>query len=252
MHRLTEWLAKRHQPTPPSPHSPPAPGEQLDRHLQRLFALLEINCVLDVGANRGQYGRRLRQMGYQGTIVSFEPSRDDFRLLQEEAVADRSWHTYNMALGEEDAVAVLNVTSDSLYNSFLTPNDFITGQGLRVDEQQTVPMRRLDSIFEQCLAGLSDPRVYLKVDTQGYDLKVLSGTAGVLPKILALQTELSVLPVYQDSPDFLAAMTYLTQLGYEITGLFPIARDNALRVIEFDCVMVGREAAGDSIRMYPA
>ena len=252
MTHLTNWLARKNQPAPKStPENPLPPGEQLDHHLQRLFALLQINCVLDVGANQGQYGRRLRQLGYRGTIISFEPVNSDFQKLQEQARSDPDWHTHHLALGDEDDTAVINVTSDSLFNSFLAPNDFITGQGLRIEEQETVEVRRLDSIFEQCLAAVPQPRLYLKIDTQGYDLKVLAGAVQTLPKILALQSELSVRPVYQESPDFLESIAALTGLGFDITGLFPIARDNALRVIEFDCVMVSRQAAGPSTGVYP-
>lgn len=43
-------------------------------HLGQLLSKLEIDCVLDVGANVGQYRDFLRdQVLYRGTIVSFEP-----------------------------------------------------------------------------------------------------------------------------------------------------------------------------------
>ena len=39
-------------------------------HLEALFRRLEIDCVLDVGAHLGQFGRLLRGWGYRGTIIS--------------------------------------------------------------------------------------------------------------------------------------------------------------------------------------
>jgi FkbM family methyltransferase len=251
---MTSWhkLLKRWAAAAGYELSPvPPKSERLEIHLQRLFEHLGVNCIFDVGANQGQYGRFLRQWGYNGRIISFEPAAADFALLQERAAADPEWHVHQIALGREEATAEINVTSDSLFNSFLTPNEFIVGQGLRIDRTETVQVRPLDAVFEQSLAGLERPQPYLKLDTQGYDLEVLAGAEKVLGQIAALQTELSVKAVYEQMPYYLDTIARLEQMGFEITGLFPIARDNALRVIEFDCVMVQTAVVGETTAVFP-
>src|SRR5260370_17477474 len=46
-------------------------------HLTRVFSHEAIDCVLDVGANRGQFYQVLRhEMGYDGLIASFDPLAD--------------------------------------------------------------------------------------------------------------------------------------------------------------------------------
>jgi len=60
----------------------PGKSERLDFHLYKLFDLLKINCVLDVGANQGQYAHFLRNLGYKGNIISFEPVTIDYAILQ--------------------------------------------------------------------------------------------------------------------------------------------------------------------------
>ena len=42
---------------------------------------LDINLVLDVGANDGGYGREIRDRGYKGLIISFEPNPRAFKRL---------------------------------------------------------------------------------------------------------------------------------------------------------------------------
>ncbi|MFZ0548457.1 MAG: FkbM family methyltransferase [Candidatus Promineifilaceae bacterium] len=232
--------------------SQPPKSERLDIHLQRLFQKLNINCIFDVGANRGQYGRFLRQSGYTGRIISFEPVSADFALLQAQAADDPEWQTHQIALGREENTAEINVTSDSLFNSFLKPNEFIRGQGLRISHVESVQIRPLDALFDQSLAEINQPQPYLKLDTQGYDLEVLAGAEKCLSRISALQTELSIKPVYEQMPYYLDSIAHLEKMGFEVTGLFPIARDNALRVVELDCVMVRSAAAGQTTCLYPA
>ncbi|MFN2222506.1 MAG: FkbM family methyltransferase, partial [Candidatus Promineifilaceae bacterium] len=174
---------------------------------------MEINCVLDVGANQGQYGRFLRQLGYRGKIISFEPAADDYAILKQAADRDPLWSAHEFALGDEEGVLSMNVTSDSLFNSFLQPNDFIVQQGLRVVDVKKVEVRRLDDVLDSLISNIPEPRVYLKIDTQGYELNVLHGATGVLGQMLALQAEVSVKPVYDDVPDYLEAIAAMTGLG---------------------------------------
>ena len=38
-------------------------------------------------------------------------------------------------------------------------------------------------------------------------------------------------------------LRYLDEHGFDITGLYPVSRDSALRLIEFDCVIINRTGA---------
>src|ERR1700733_4449511 len=69
-------------------------------HLRRLFELLNIDCVFDVGANTGQYTKMIRKyVGYRGPVVSFEPNPDVATILRENARGDNDWLVEEVALG---------------------------------------------------------------------------------------------------------------------------------------------------------
>ena len=61
----------------------------------------KIDVVLDIGANSGQFGKKLRGFGYRGTIISYEPTSSVFKHLEEIAKSDDKWTARNFAIGTE-------------------------------------------------------------------------------------------------------------------------------------------------------
>ena len=87
---------------------------ELEYNLKNLFKLLEIDCVIDVGANKGQFGKFLRNnIGYKGDIISFEPVLETFYTLSDQSKADPFWRVYRFALGERMGNKEINITKES-------------------------------------------------------------------------------------------------------------------------------------------
>jgi FkbM family methyltransferase len=214
----------------------------LVRHLGELFMKLDIQCVLDVGANRGQYRQLLRdRVGYRGLIISFEPEPRNAAWLRGQATADAGWIIRGHALGGEDTRMNLNVMKADLLSSFLTPHPAMVPMFRDVnvvDHQENVEVRRLDSVVEDLAGTPGLENAYLKLDTQGFDLEVIRGAPATLPKIRALQTEISMRPLYSGAPSYRETLDTLTGRGFDVTAMCPIVRDEQMRVVEFDCVMV--------------
>src|SRR5438874_6323008 len=90
-------------------------------YLGSLLRRLDADCVIDVGANAGQFGHQLRAAGYKGLILSFEPDPAVFRELQRNAGGDAAWEAFSMALGAQRGELQLNIMSRSEFNSFRSP-----------------------------------------------------------------------------------------------------------------------------------
>jgi FkbM family methyltransferase len=216
-------------------------------HLRELLARLEIDCVLDVGANVGQYHDFLRdRVLYEGPIVSFEPVSRHVQLLRDRAQGDGDWHIEGYALGAQDGSLPINVMASDQFSSFLQPDnsrvrDF---EGLNVPNHvETVTVRTLDVVLPVLQERFGFERPYLKLDTQGFDIEVLQGACDSLGAVKALQTEASVIGIYKGMPGYMDTIRYLGERGFDITGLYPVSRDSSLRLVEFDCVMINRTAA---------
>jgi FkbM family methyltransferase len=214
---------------------------ELAEHLKALFGALGVDCVLDVGANRGQYRDFLRaQIGYRGPIVSFEPISENVRVLTHRAAGDERWTIIATALGREDCTAEINVTAATVLSSFLRPKKTPLPELAdlsRVERTEMVQVKRLDSIFQDVPAAHAAKNIFLKIDTQGYELDILEGARDSLKWTRGLQSEVSVIPLYHGIRDYLECIAYMQNLGFCITGMFPVNRDSLLRVIDFDCVM---------------
>jgi FkbM family methyltransferase len=173
-----------------------------------------INLVLDVGANTGQYGKDLRRLGYKGKIVSFEPLSSAYRQLARNVSGDSLWETAQFALGCQDMQTELNVAEYSPSSSLLKilPELPKIVPGLSSVGKENISVHRLDSIFSNYCAP--ENRIFLKIDTQGYEKQVLEGALNVLPLVLGLQIEMRLAPVYAGEALIEELFSFMRQHGF--------------------------------------
>lgn len=176
-------------------------GLALQRHpswrRQAILTQSKVDLVFDVGAARGGFGTDIRQFGYHGRIVSFEPLKAAFAELEHAAAGDPAWSTVNAALGSEAGRQSINVASNSDSSSMLPMTHEHSDAAPQVGYVGTEEIRveRLDDIAPTYLTEHSRP--YLKIDTQGFEREVLAGGAETLARCVGLQLELSFVPLYE-------------------------------------------------------
>ena len=218
------------------------------RHIAWLLRHYDINCVLDVGANVGQFANGLRRHGYTGHIASFEPVPEFVEKLQVAATDDDHWTIHQMALGSSEGVLPIRVQhslSSALTATGYGRQRFSSLRAYADTGQIEVPLRRLDAILDEVLRPVTDagsvPRVFLKLDTQGFDLEAFRGLGERANDIVAMQSEMALLLIYEGMPRLPEALATYEAAGFEVTGFFPITREADGRVIEYDCILARSE-----------
>jgi FkbM family methyltransferase len=201
--------------------------------LKRILEKLKITVVLDIGANDGKFAEGLRLLGYRGRIASFEPIPSEIEKLRRRAHGDVDWRVFDYALGSETGMADFNVIEEGgghFYSSFLKP-----AAAPPVSTVLRIAVRRLDSIWREIIR-LED-RVFLKTDTQGFDMRVLQGTGEYLKNVLGVMAEANVERLYEGAPHYLETLAFLEAQGFSLMDLRVIDRTAQGSVLEYDCIM---------------
>jgi FkbM family methyltransferase len=208
--------------------------ERIFEELADILPRLGINCVLDVGAHHGEYATALRQIGYSGRVVSFEPDPASMVVLEAAAADDPGWQVRPFALGRQPARRTLNVAERSVQSSFWELH-----AGARLERRIEVDVRRLDEIvLGECVSGIAHPRVFLKLDVQGFELEILEGAREVLTRLVLLQAEVAPEGIYAGAPAARDVFGFAQRAGFQLAGVYALARDRAQAMTEADCLWV--------------
>lgn len=214
-------------------------GYEIRRHHPDLVEFLRsrsIDVVLDVGANEGQFAQEIRSRGYEGRIVSFEPVADTFGHLQRNCASDNNWDCRRMALGDAAGSIEINVSKNTAMSSIVSQTDIGRNSIYQADvvRVETVPIETLDAIF----AEFAGSRVFLKIDTQGFERNVLNGGKQVLSSLLGVQLELPLIHLYQGTWRFDEALRFMREAGFTLAQMRPVTyySEDPVSLLEVDCV----------------
>lgn len=219
------------------------PKWRFDKHpqeayLRRVVEAFGVDLILDVGANAGQYSAFLRHaVGFRGWIAAYEPDPEVAATAEAAFADDLRWTMTRCALGPEAGEATFNIMTGRELNSFLSPSDSALQRysGInRIERSITVEVRTVAAELARLMAAHGCSRPYLKLDTQGYDLKVLEGAGEALARLVGVQSEMSVLPIYEGMPDMHTSIAWLREAGFELSAVFPVNAHHFPLLIEVD------------------
>ena len=204
------------------------------------FVELGVNKLLDVGANTGQFARGIRACGYKQSIISFEPLSEAHAGLLQNAESDPNWIVApRVALGSERKKTFINISENSWSSSILEmlPLHSDVAKESIYKSREEVLLSTLDDEFPKYIQ--KDDVVGIKLDTQGYEKEVLSGSIKSLPQISVVQIELSVVALYLGSEPYHYFMDFFLQNGFSLWSLSPgFSNPISGQLLQFDAVFV--------------
>lgn len=201
---------------------------------------LNIDLLIDIGANTGQSAIQARHEGYTNEILSFEPLLEAHEALCKNSDEDSRWSVFKRCgLGSQTLMANINVAGNSGSSSMLDmlPRHVNAAPESQYSSTQEVEVLTLDSIFKEISAGHKN--IFLKIDTQGYEHEVLAGSMNSLNQIKAVQLELSTTPLYSTQYLYDYFFDFFKKNNYLLWGLTPGFSDPQTgELLQFDALFV--------------
>lgn len=223
-----------------------AQGRRVTRSpLKKYLTDFHVDCLLDVGANVGQFASEARAVGYSGRIESFEPLSAAFAVLEKKSCRDAFWNIHRYALGERRDVLSINVSGNLPSSSFLDINEeFMNGTlDLGTVAQEQVDVRTLDEVFEEIVHDAGS--VYLKLDTQGFEKYVIEGARACIQRVAIVQMELSLTQTYGGEALIEEMVSVMRGLGFQPWWILDGFKDaSTLQLFQADVFFVNQDAAG--------
>ena len=195
-----------------------------------------VNLIFDVGANAGQFGVLLREIGFDGKIISFEPLSDARESLLNISRNDPMWQiALQTAIGEENGEIEIQIAGNSQSSSVLDMLDthVRAAPDSKYIGKEKVALRKLDSIAPDYMD--SNSIAFIKIDTQGYETQVMNGAKKLMSQIVGLQVEISLVPLYKGQCLFDEMLKKLKNDGFELWSISTVFSDpNTAQLLQVD------------------
>jgi FkbM family methyltransferase len=205
------------------------------------MSALGIDLVIDVGANRGQFGLEIRRAGFGGRIVSIEPLADAHRHLARMAARDERWTVIQSAVGPAAGRATIHVAANAGASSSFLPMLELHNRAApsaRYIAEESVEVGVLDELVSSQVGR--DDIILTKIDVQGYELQVLAGGPVTLARSSLVQLEMSLLPLYEGAPTFEGVLEFMGRHGFRLVGIEPGFADRTGVLLQADGIFAAQ------------
>jgi len=196
---------------------------------ERVILLLKhnkIDLIFDVGANTGQYARELFSLGYKGKIVSIEPLSEAYNQLLKHSENNANWIiAERYALGDKNEDSEINITENSVSSSLMEilPGHTDSEPASKIIGKENIKVYTLDSIADKFI--VDNNITFLKIDTQGFEEKVLKGAETTLKRVKGVQLELSLVKLFEGQKLYLELIEMMKSFGFDLYSVEPAFTD---------------------------
>lgn len=189
----------------------------IDISLGKWIHKLNIETIIDIGSNEGQFINGVNEILPGRKFFAFEPIKAMYEKLLENTKT-KNVKAFNMALSDENGSSEINVSknfeSSSLLNrAAILKKAYPESEYVR---KETIQVGRLDDMLS---VGDLKGNTLLKIDVQGFEHKVIAGGKKIIDAVAAVIIEFSYEPIYEGQWLFDETYRYFTDNGFKFIGM---------------------------------
>lgn len=213
--------------------------QQIRHH--NLIKNLDFENIIDVGAHVGGFAEETFSAGFSGNMYSFEPVKNSFNDLKEKSLNKENWYVYNYAIGDKQELIEMKVSDNYVSSSILKINEshVKSAPDSVVIRTELVSVRTLKEVVKEL--GINLQNTLVKIDTQGFEMKVLLGLEEKLTEIKAIKLEMSLIELYEESPLFYEVSEFLYKNGFVLhsveNGFYD---ENSFELLQLDGLFINK------------
>jgi FkbM family methyltransferase len=183
----------------------------------------DLELVIDVGANIGETVHEVLKYFPKSRIYCFEPIPSTFKRLTEEIGVYSNVFPFNMAIGDQPS------TLSMLAQPLAQTNTLIFDlEEAREYDSEMVDVK-IETLDQFCLTNNIKKISLLKVDTEGYEMKVLRGAEQLLSSdcidYILIECEFLKRPG-EPHGDFAEILNHLQSFQYNVVSFYTGGVDN--------------------------
>lgn len=192
-----------------------------------------IDCFIDIGANKGQFSLVARELYPAAKIIAFEPLDAAYRVYEKLFQADKDITLKKYAISLDIGEVEMNVSRQADSSSLLEITETQTTVFPNTEKvsSESVSVAPLDSF--DIRVGLHQT-LFLKIDVQGFELEVLKASHKTLGDCRWVYVEVSFIELYANQAQANQVVEYLGHCGFKLTGVYNTSYDNRGHTIQAD------------------
>lgn len=192
----------------------------------------EPNVVYDVGANRGEWSRNLKEIFKKADFYMFDPQTEMEPFLKKFTKDYDGSKYFCLALGEEEKTETIGIWPGYYGTTFLHKNLNL--------EKRDVPVQSINNLIKNGSIPMPD---ILKMDVQGFEMNILKGSTDCFKYTEVIILETYLYSFLHKQPIFSEIVNYMHKNGYEIFDFAPFNRHKKTKMLRyFDTIFIKKDS----------